>query len=96
MLVEFSVLKIKAEAQKEIIVKYKGENVGNYFTDILVEDKVILELKAVEQISQIHKIQLLNYLKSTGLKVGLVLNFGLKPTFKRIINTKTSNPRKSD
>ena len=95
MLVEFKAIGLKVEAQKEITVKYKGVNVGKYFADILVEDKVLLELKALDQISQIHKIQLLNYLKATGHEVGLVINFGPKPTFKRIVNSKTINPRKS-
>ena len=95
MLVELGSLGIKAEAQKEIIVKFKGVNVGNYFADIIVEDKVILELKAEDKIFPMHNIQLLNYLKSTRHEVGLVLNFGKKPTFKRIINSKTVNPRES-
>ena len=95
MLVELGSFGIKAEAQKEIIVKFKGVNVGNYFADIIVENKVILELKAEDKISPMHNIQLLNYLKSTGHEVGLVLNFGKKPTFKRIINSKNMNLRKS-
>ncbi|MCD4811457.1 GxxExxY protein [bacterium] len=54
---------------------YKDKVVGEYFDDIFVEDKVILELKTVENISKIHEAQLLNYLKATGIKVGLLVNF---------------------
>ncbi len=61
--------------------------VGEYFADLLVEDKVILELKAAQQITEAHKAQLLNYLKATDIEVGLVLNFGPKATFKRQIFT---------
>lgn len=91
LLVELKSLGVIAIAQKEIVVKYQGINVGNYFADILVEDKIIIELKAEEKIIQLHKIQILNYLKATGLEVGLVLNFGKKPEFKRVINTNKNN-----
>lgn len=64
---------------------------GNYFADIFVEEKIILELKAEEKIVQIHKIQLLNYLKATGLELGLVMNFGPKAELKRVINSKSNN-----
>jgi len=56
-------------------VSYKDEVVGEYFADIVVEDKVIIELKAVEQLAGIHEAQLLNYLKATGCKIGLLINF---------------------
>jgi GxxExxY protein len=62
---------VKAEAQVPISVFYKNEVVGEYLADILVEDKVILELKAVEQLQKVYEAQLLNYLKATGIKVGL-------------------------
>jgi hypothetical protein len=56
-------------------VKYKGEVVGEYVVDVLVEGKIIIELKAIEQLQKIHEAQLLNYLKATGIKVGLLVNF---------------------
>lgn len=56
-------------------VQYKGESVEDYYADIVVEGKVILELKAVEMLKGIHEAQLLNYLKATGCKVGLLVNF---------------------
>ena len=67
---------LKCEPQKKIEVYYKGEVVGLYYADILVEGVVILELKAVEDITPGHEAQLMNYLKATGIEVGLILNFG--------------------
>ena len=75
--------------QAPIQVYYQGEVVGEYFADILVDEKIILELKAAEEIAKSHESQLLNYLKATGIQVGLVLNFGPKAQFKRKIFTKT-------
>jgi GxxExxY protein len=66
---------LKAEAQYPITVNYKDEVVGDYFADILVEDSIIVEVKAVDSIQPIHEAQLLNYLKATGITVGLVINF---------------------
>lgn len=65
---------LKVECQKAIQVLYKAETVGNYIADIVVEDKVILELKAAEQVTGIHRAQLLNYLKASGYELGLILN----------------------
>lgn len=67
---------LEVEVQKEITVNYKGEKVGVYFADVLVNKEVILELKAAEAISKSHEAQLLNYLKATGKRVGLLINFG--------------------
>ncbi|MCP4666040.1 MAG: GxxExxY protein [Deltaproteobacteria bacterium] len=66
---------LKVESQAPINVKYKGEEVGVYFADMVVQDRVILELKAVDSLQKIHEAQLLNYLKATGYKVGLLVNF---------------------
>ena len=74
---------LKCEGQKKIEVLYKGEVVGLYYSDLFVEDIIILELKAVAEIHSAHESQLMNYLKATGIEVGLILNFGPKPTFKR-------------
>lgn len=78
-------LNLNCEKQKQIKVFYKNENVGEYYADIIVEDKVIIELKAAEGIVDEHEHQLLNYLKATEIEVGLLLNFGKKPQFKRQI-----------
>ena len=67
-----------AEQQLPIKVRYEGVVVGDYFADILVERKIILELKSASAISPAHKAQTLNYLKATGLELAIVLNFGPK------------------
>jgi len=64
---------LKAVCQAPITVNYKGQFVGEYFADILVEDRVIIELKTVDRIEKIHEAQLLNYLKATGIQVGLLV-----------------------
>jgi GxxExxY protein len=66
-----------------IKVYFEGEVVGEYFADIFVDGKVIVELKAVEQLNTAHEVQLVNYLKATGVEVGLLLNFGKKLDIKR-------------
>ena len=71
------------EAQKKIQVYYKGHFVGDYFADIIVNEKVILELKACEALAEEFEYQLINYLKSTECEVGLLLNFGKEPEFVR-------------
>lgn len=71
------------ECQKEIIVRYKDEVVDRYIADMVVDNCVILELKAVQAIRIEHEWQLINYLKATGLHVDLLLNFGHSAEFKR-------------
>ena len=78
-------MKLKCEKQKPIAVYYQDKVVGKYFADIIVENKVILELKATESLREEHEYQLINYLKATDIEVGLLLNFGKKPRFKRKI-----------
>ena len=75
LLFEFRERGLKAECQVPIKVKYKGKNVGEYIADLLVEEKVIVELKTVEEFTNVHEAQLLNYLKATGIKIGLLVNF---------------------
>ncbi|MFV8335035.1 GxxExxY protein [Flavobacterium sp. RSP29] len=77
----------KVEAQKQIKVYYKSQLVGDYFADLLIDDSIILELKACECLMDEHKAQLLNYLKATEVEIGLLLNFGTTPEFKRSIYT---------
>jgi GxxExxY protein len=64
------------QSQKPVNVIYKGRLIGEYIADIIVEDKLLLELKAVSALCGEHEAQLMNYLKTTGLSVGLLLNFG--------------------
>jgi GxxExxY protein len=75
LLVEFKRRGLKAKNQVPIKVSYKGEVVGDYTADLVVEDEVIVELKTVENLDKAHEAQLLNYLKATGLHVGLLVNF---------------------
>lgn len=77
----------KVEAQKQIKVYYKSQMVGEYFADIIVEDLITLELKACECLMDEHQAQLLNYLKATKVEIGMLLNFGTEPEFKRLIYT---------
>ncbi len=76
LVIELKKQGLHAEAQKPLVVYYDNQVVGEYFVDILVEKSIVLELKAVKSIDKIHQAQLLNYLKATGLKTGLLLNFG--------------------
>ena len=83
----------KVEAQTPIKVYLKGRLIGEYYSDLLIENKVIIELKACELLMNVHVAQLMNYLKATEIEVGLLLNFGEEPEFKRIIYT---NDRKKN
>jgi len=74
--IELQLRSLKVESQKPIRISYKGDSVGDYIADILVEEKVIVELKAEKEYNAKHEAQLINYLKATGLKVGLLINFG--------------------
>jgi len=77
---------LKAESQVPIKVFYKEDVVGEYIADILVEDKVIVELKTVEKIDKMHEAQLLNYLKATRTQIGLLVNFKhSKAEIKRLV-----------
>ena len=67
---------IQAEAQAPVKVQFEGEVVGDYYADILVEGKIILELKSTEKIIDAHRSQALHYLKATGLRLAMILNFG--------------------
>ncbi len=78
---------LQIEVQCPIKVYYQNEIVGEYFADIIVNDSVIVELKAIDSLNAVHGNQLVNYLKATGIEVGLLLNFGPKPEIKRKIYT---------
>ncbi len=73
------------EAHKQLKVYYKNVEVGEYYPDLIVDDKIIIELKAAEYLVQENEAQLINYLKATDIEVGLLFNFGKKPEFKRKI-----------
>ena len=76
------------ERQVPIKVLYKGESMGDYYADFIVEGKVIVEVKAIKEIGDAEGIQLLNYLRATGKEVGLVLNFGREAEIKRRANSR--------
>ncbi len=84
---ELRKMDLKVEQQKNIKVHYDGKEIGDYYTDLLVNDLVIVELKAAESLCHEHELQLINYLKATKKEVGLLLNFGKKAEFKRKIFT---------
>ena len=81
--IELQSLDFLFDMEKPIKVHYRGEIVGNYIADIIVDDKVILEIKAIKELSSIHEVQLVNYLKATGIEVGLLINFGKSVQIKR-------------
>jgi GxxExxY protein len=85
--IELTTMGLKCETEKPINVYYNQKVVGVFYADIVVDGKVILELKAVESICKEHEYQLLNYLKACDLEVGLLLNFGKKAELKRVIYT---------
>ena len=76
LVVELSRSGMRHAQQKSLQVKYEGAVVGEYQADLIVEGRVIVECKAVSQLDPVHEAQLLNYLKATGIRVGLLLNFG--------------------
>ena len=94
--IELKKIGLSVTQQESIKVYYDGVQVGDYYADIVVNGLVILELKAAESLRSEHFAQLTNYLKATDIEVGLLLNFGKKPEFKRIVlgnESKTSFTR---
>ena len=89
--IELRAMGLFVEKQKQIKVYYEGKEVGEYFADLIVADCVIVELKAAESLCEEHEFQLINYLKATEIEVGLLLNFGKKPEFKRKVFSNSNN-----
>jgi len=85
MFIELKKMNLFVQKQKNISVYYESEEVGDYYADLIVEEKVIVELKAAEGLCEEHECQLINYLKATDIEVGLLLNFGKQPEFRRKI-----------
>ena len=85
LFIELQSMGIFVEKQRRIKVFYLEHEVGDYFADLIVDNKVIVELKASEALCEEHEYQLINYLKATEIEVGLLLNFGKRPEFKRKI-----------
>lgn len=74
---------LQTKVEYPIIIRYLGNVVGEYFADILVNDSVIIEIKALSKLDKIHEVQLVNYLKGTGIEIGLLINFGSSVEVKR-------------
>ncbi len=88
---------LSAISQHPVKVMFRGECVGDFYADIFVEEKVIVELKAVKAIAPEHQAQIINYLNATGIEVGLLINFGNpKLEFKRFTRNKNVNMDKQD
>ncbi len=87
LLLELRERGIECKTQQPVRVYYRDTEVGFYIADMIVEEKVIIEIKAAEAICEQHECQLINYLRATDKRVGLLLNFGQKPQFKRKIFT---------
>jgi GxxExxY protein len=85
LIIELNKAGLKCHKQRPIEVFYEKINVRTYFADIIVNECVIIELKAAESLIEAHELQLINYLKATKIEVGLLLNFGKTPSFKRKI-----------
>jgi len=93
MIIELKKRDLKVESEKAITVYYDEDIVGIYEADLVVGDKIIVELKAVEELNKKFEVQLVNYLTATGLDVGLLLNFGKEGLqYKRKVKTLNKNP----
>ena len=91
--IELTEAGITAKQQFPIPVHYHGQVVGDFYVDLMVEDRLIIELKAVRNLAKEHEVQLVNYLTATGINDGLLLNFGSSVEIKRKFRTyKKSNP----
>lgn len=80
---------LEIKVQFPVKVYFKNIAIGEFKADMIVEDKVLVELKSVAKLLPVHKAQLINYLKATRIEIGLLMNFGDKPEFKRFIFNKT-------
>jgi GxxExxY protein len=87
LLIELERMGFYCQSKFPVKVYYEGYMVGDYYADIIVDECIILELKVAEALCDEHEYQLINYLKATNIEIGLLLNFGRKPQFKRKIFT---------
>jgi GxxExxY protein len=92
LIIELNLAGLKTENQKPVKVFYENNIVGNHCVDVIVEDCIIVELKASEILCEENKFQLINYLKATNLEVGILLNFGKKPEMKRKVFSNSHKP----
>ena len=99
LMIELNKIGLKTHSQKSIKVRYEGIDVGDFIADIIIEDRVLVELKSVSRLAKSHEIQLVNYLVATGISVGLLINFGdgkveIKRKVKELTNKDTVIYRK--
>lgn len=92
LLIELMENSFSVKGQCGISVHYKGQRVGEYYADLIVDDSILLELKSAETLIDVHRTQLINYLKASEIEVGLLMNFGKKATFERFIFTNDKKP----
>jgi len=85
LFIELSKRGYHVEIERPINIRYDNQLVGEFFADLLVEDKVVVEVKAVDRYTNVFEAQLLNYLKAAGLEVGLIINFGPSVEVKRMV-----------
>ena len=83
LMIELGNMSFKCQAEVPLKVFYQDKPVGEYFADIVVEDKIVVETKAVSKLDPAHEAQLVNYLKASGISVGLLINFGTSVEIKR-------------
>jgi GxxExxY protein len=86
---------LKVRTHVKIPVWFRGQRVGQFEGDMLVEDSILLELKTARCLDLSHQSQLLNYLRATDIEVGLLLNFGVKPEFRRLILENSAKTNRS-
>ena len=85
MLIALRAKSLHVEREKTVTVRFRDEIVGVFRADLIVDSSVIVELKCARVLESSHEAQLLNYLKATDFEVGLLLNFGARPTFRRLV-----------
>ena len=88
MIIELEKAGLRVESQVPVTVSYKGQVIGDFVLDLVVEDTVVLELKSVSVLAEEHVAQLMNYLRATKYELGLLLNFGPKPKIRRLLYTR--------
>jgi GxxExxY protein len=97
LVIELQEAGIAASSEARVDIAYRGRNVGHYIADLLVEQSVIAEVKAARALTDDHRAQVMNYLRATNIEVGLLLNFGPKPTFERVVYSRhRKHPHTSD
>lgn len=82
----------RVQREAPMVVEFEGAVVGDFRVDLVVEDRLIVEVKSVEHLGGVHEAQLLNYLRVSGLQVGLLINFGPKATYRRLVNSRVNHP----